>query len=140
MTEQQRMSKLNPSRYDLIAVGLRFNDREKLYDRINRRVDIMLENGLLNEAKETMTAESATAAQAIGHKELFPYLKGECSLDEAVENLKRETRRYAKRQITWFSRDERINWIDADDGNFEKIIEKFIKILEKYGKYDIIAK
>ena len=140
MTEQQRMSKLNPSRYDLIAVGLRFNDREKLYDRINRRVDIMLENGLLNEAKETMTAESATAAQAIGHKELFPYLKGECSLEEAVENLKRETRRYAKRQITWFSRDERINWIDADDGDFEKIIEKFIKILEKYGKCDIIAK
>ncbi|MBQ2419824.1 MAG: tRNA (adenosine(37)-N6)-dimethylallyltransferase MiaA, partial [Clostridia bacterium] len=122
------------------AVGLRFNDREKLYDRINRRVDIMLENGLLNEAKETMAAESATAAQAIGHKELFPYLKGECSLDEAVENLKRETRRYAKRQITWFSRDERINWIDADDGDFEKIIEKFIKILEKYGKCDIIAK
>ncbi len=140
MTEQQRVSKLNPSGYDLFAVGLRFNDREKLYDRINRRVDIMLENGLIDEAREAMTADSSTAAQAIGHKELFPYLKGECSFEDAVENLKRETRRYAKRQITWFSRDERINWIDADDGNFEKIIEKFTKLLEKYGKCDIIAK
>ncbi len=140
ITEWQRRSKQTPSQYDLLAVGLRYADRQRLYDRINRRVDIMLQNGLLEEAKSALATESATAAQAIGHKELFPYLRGECSLDEAVESLKRETRRYAKRQITWFSRDERINWLDADDSDLQNLTEKFLKLLEINGKYDIMAR
>ncbi len=139
MTEQQKRSRLTPSVYDLTAIGIRFEDRSKLYDRINRRVDIMLENGLVDEAKRTLDMNLSTAAQAIGHKELAPYINGECSLEEAAENLKRETRRYAKRQLTWFSRDERINWITADDLEKEKIIKKAIKILEINGKYGIMA-
>lgn len=139
MTEQLRRSRLTPSEYELTAIGIRFADRELLYDRINRRVDKMLESGLLSEAEKTLADKSATAAQAIGHKELIPYFKGECSLEEAAENLKRETRRYAKRQMTWFSRDKRIHWIDADGMDIKKITEKAIKILENYYKCDIIA-
>lgn len=139
MTEQQRRSRINPSEYDLTAIGIRFENRELLYERINRRVDIMLENGLLDEAKESMSDGLATSAQAIGHKELIPFLKGECTLDQAVESLKRETRRYAKRQMTWFNRDERIHWITADEADIKKLLENSIKILEINGKYGIIA-
>ena len=139
MTEQQRRSRKKPSEYDLTAIGIRFENREHLYERINKRVDIMLENGLVNEAKESLSDELATSAQAIGHKELIPFLKGECTLDEAVENLKRETRRYAKRQMTWFNRDVRINWITADGADLKKLLENSIKVLEKNGKYGIIA-
>lgn len=139
MTEQQRRSRKKPSEYDLTAIGIRFENREHLYERINKRVDIMLENGLLDEAKESLSDELATSAQAIGHKELIPFLKGECTLDEAVENLKRETRRYAKRQMTWFNRDVRINWITADGADLKKLLENSIKVLEKNGKYGIIA-
>lgn len=139
MTEQQRRSRANPSEYDLTAIGIRFENRELLYERINKRVDIMLENGLLDEAKESMSDGLATSAQAIGHKELIPFLKGECTLDEAVESLKRETRRYAKRQMTWFNRDERINWITADEADLKKLLENSIKVLEINGKCGIIA-
>lgn len=139
MTEQLRRSRLTPSEYVLTAIGIRFADRKLLYDRINRRVDKMLENGLLAEAEQTLANQSATATQAIGHKELIPYFSGKCSLEEAAENLKRETRRYAKRQMTWFFRDKRINWIDADGMDIKKITEKAIKILENDSKCDIIT-
>ena len=75
----------------------------------------MLERGLESEAREYLaTASSSTSAQAIGYKELRPYIDGDVSLSEAVENLKRATRRYAKRQLTWFRRNERINWLYID--------------------------
>ena len=80
--------------------------------------DFAAEKGLIEEAKAAFDrnlSHTSGAVQAIGHKELFPYFKGEIPLEECVENLKRATRRYAKRQITWFSRDERINWIYADE-------------------------
>ena len=85
-----------------------------MYDRINRRVDIMIENGLVDEAKKMLSLTATTAKQAIGHKELSPYLSGEISLDDATENIKRATRRYAKRQLTWFHRNEEINWFYND--------------------------
>lgn len=108
-------SKLKGDRYDCLWIGLTYSDREKLYDRINKRVDIMLENGLINEAETAYNSSAGnTSVQAIGHKEFFPYFKGEISLETAVENLKTETRHYAKRQITWFKRNEKINWIYAD--------------------------
>lgn len=128
-TEQNLLSKQNDSPYNPIMIGITYRDREKLYERINRRVDIMLKSGILNEAKRYLSLNPQKgAAQAIGHKELEPYLKGECELSEAVENLKRATRRYAKRQITWFSRDERIHWIYADET--DDIIKEAIKIIE----------
>ena len=91
-------------------------DRALLYERINKRVDIMLENGLEEEA-QTLYRECGSrelhSMQAIGYKQLIAYFEGECSYDEAVEAIKRETRRFAKRQIAWFKRDERIKWFDA---------------------------
>ncbi|MBR5472517.1 MAG: tRNA (adenosine(37)-N6)-dimethylallyltransferase MiaA [Clostridia bacterium] len=105
----------NESPYDACMIGITYCDREKLYERINARVDIMLENGLLEEAKTAFCKNlGGGAVQAIGHKEFFDYFKGEVSFDEAVENLKRSTRRYAKRQLTWFNKDTRINWIYKD--------------------------
>ncbi len=113
ITKQNELSKMEESPFDTLYIGITYSDREKLYERINKRVDIMLENGLLEEAANSLN-KGKTAKQAIGHKELIPYLNGEISLEEAVENLKRETRRYAKRQLTWFRRNENINWIYAD--------------------------
>ena len=108
----------NKSPYAACMIGITYRDREKLYDRINTRVDIMLQNGLLDEAKSAFCKNlGGGAVQAIGHKEFFDCFKGEITLDEAVENLKRSTRRYAKRQLTWFNKDTRINWIYIDETN-----------------------
>lgn len=115
MTEQIERSRRVPSPYEVTAIGLTFADRKNLYERINRRVDRMLERGLVDEAREFYAEKkSLTASAAIGYKELSPYLEGRMSLDAAVEKLKMETRRYAKRQLTWFKRDEYIHWIELD--------------------------
>lgn len=118
-----------PSKYKFIILGLTM-DREKLYDRINRRVDIMLENGLVDEVKglvELGYADSITSMQGIGYKEILSYLRGETTLEEAVEIIKRESRRYAKRQITWFKRINVINWLCIDNyGNTNNITEAAI--------------
>ncbi len=115
MSEQQRKSRLSPSPYNPLFIAPSL-PREILYTRINKRVDLMLEQGLLDEARWFLSLEKTdTAAQAIGYKELFPYLKGEKSLAECVEHLKQETRNYAKRQMTWFNREKRINWLDISD-------------------------
>jgi tRNA dimethylallyltransferase len=139
MSEQLARSKSALSEYEPVMIGIRFADRALLYDRINRRVDRMMESGLLEEARDAFErANGGTAFQAIGHKEFAPYFRGEISRDEAVESLKRETRRYAKRQMTWFLRDERINWIFADGKNQKNIEENAIKILEDNGFCDTI--
>lgn len=114
VTEQNELSRKGEEIIEPLLIGINYRDREKLYERINLRVDIMLKNGLLEEAK-TALRENGGAVQAIGHKELAGFLKGECTLNEAAEKLKRQTRRYAKRQLTWFNRDKRINWIYADE-------------------------
>lgn len=111
-TESDRISVKEPL-YDAEIIGLTM-DREKLYDRINRRVDKMLEEGLLEETKrliELGIKRDSTAMQAIGYKELLLYIDGKCTFEEAVEKLKMESRRYAKRQLTWFKRNEKINWV-----------------------------
>lgn len=115
ISQQDESSHMNESKYRWCLIGLNAQDRQYLYDRINLRVDMMLECGLLEEAKEFFDSEvSATAAQAIGYKELKPYFDGYISLDEAVEKLKMESRRYAKRQLTWFRRNADIHWLDID--------------------------
>lgn len=122
----------NESPYDAVMIGITYRDREKLYERINTRVDIMLQNGLLHEAKSAFQKNlGGGAVQAIGHKEFFEYFDGLVSLEEATENLKRATRRYAKRQLTWFNKDERINWIYKDET--EDATVQAIKII-KEGK------
>ena len=103
MSEHNRRSRREPSPFDAVVIVLDCRDRQRLYDRIDRRAEVMLDNGLLEEARRVLaTGEAATAVQAIGYKEFAPYLAGEISLEEALEGLKRTTRRYAKRQLTWF--------------------------------------
>lgn len=133
ITEQNKNSKNEESPYSAIKLGLNFEDRQKLYDRINKRVDLMVEAGLILEAKRVFNSElSFTSVKAIGYKELFPYLKGELPLEECIEKLKQETRRYAKRQITWFKRDKEINWLYPDKADsFEQLFEQAVQITDK---------
>ncbi|MBQ1452617.1 MAG: tRNA (adenosine(37)-N6)-dimethylallyltransferase MiaA [Ruminococcus sp.] len=133
ITEQNERSRLIPSPYKAIKIGLSFNDRQKLYDRIDLRVDLMLRQGLLEEAREVLSSPlSATSVKAIGYKELAPYINGEDTLDNCVEKLKRETRRSAKRQLTWFRRDKDINWLYADEyDSFAELFLAAVSIINK---------
>ena len=115
MAENAALSRRKESPYEACFLCLAFRDRQKLYDRINQRVDSMLEAGLVQEAKEVFASCGPTAVQAIGYKELQPYFRGTCSLEAAAESIKRETRRYAKRQLTWFRREETAQWLWVDD-------------------------
>ena len=115
LSEHQRLSKLSPSPFDACVIGLNFSQRDLLYSRIDKRVDLMFEDGLIEEAKEMFSKQlSGTASQAIAYKELFPYVRNEKDLEECKEFLKMQSRRYAKRQLTWFRRDKKINWITVD--------------------------
>ena len=113
-TEQEIESKKkeNPYNYIVFAINM---DREKLYERINKRVDIMIENGLVDEVKSLIKKydELPTAIQGLGYKEVVSYLKSEITYDEMLEKIKQETRRYAKRQLTWFRRNKEITWLDG---------------------------
>lgn len=133
-TEQNENSLLCDSPYDALYIGIGYKDRQKLYDRINKRVDLMLEAGLENEARQMLGKQGLTARQAIGHKELQPYIDGKITLDEAAENLKRETRRYAKRQLTWFRRNENINWLYADEMSKDELVKKAVELVRKHLK------
>ena len=116
MKETQEESRRLPSPYNSLLIGMNYRDRAVLYDRVNRRVDIMMEKGLLDELKMLLDMGfTGTARQAIGYKELMPYIEGAVPLDVCVDTLKQESRRYAKRQLTWFRRNEKINWIYGDD-------------------------
>ncbi len=107
ISAQKRKSREKGSMYDSLYICIDYQDRQKLYSRIEKRVDIMVQNGLLEEAEKFISlGEETTSKQAIGYKELKPYFNNECSLDEALDNLKKETRHYAKRQMTWFRRNE----------------------------------
>ena len=115
MTQHLADSRRNPSPYQVCMIGLNYQDRSVLYDRINRRVDEMMAQGLLEEARTLLQGEGGkTALQAIGYKELKPYFDGERSLEESVAFMKQATRRYAKRQLTWFRREEKIHWLYPD--------------------------
>lgn len=118
--------------YIVAAVYPFFNNREFLYSRINDRVDEMIKQGLVNETKnlyeQGIFKNSQTASQAIGYKELLPYIQGRAELDECIELLKMSTRRYAKRQNTWFSSKEYVNKIDMDGSDGIKTFENIVNI------------
>ena len=120
-------------KYDHRIVTLAFENRELLYRRIEKRVDQMVEDGLVDEIKRLMDEgifeRSLTAAQAIGYKELFPYLRGEATLESCIEELKMATRRYAKRQLTWFSGKDYAHKVFVDDGKELKSFEHIVNIL-----------
>ncbi len=128
--------------YDATVIGLRYHSRDLLYSRIDRRVDIMLKDGLYDEVvrlkNEGIFEQNATAAQAIGYKELLGALDGSTTLTEAVEQLKMATRHYAKRQMTWFSAKPYVRWIYADDeaGNLRDsrdVLDEAVRIVEQGG-------
>lgn len=103
--------KKNSRNFIPIIIGLEAN-RELMYDRINKRVDIMLENGLPEEARTLYPNKKLNALQTVGYRELFSYFDGEFTLDAAIEEIKKNTRRFAKRQMTWFKRTENVKWFD----------------------------
>ena len=118
MAQQREHSRRNPSPYRAFVLCLDFRDRQKLYARIDSRVEQMLQNGLEAEARrffEIYGSAGGTARQAIGCKEFWPYFEGCISFDEAVEAIRRETRRYAKRQLTWFRRMDQVHFLYMDE-------------------------
>lgn len=134
MSEHQRNSRPKESRYRSLKIGINYKDRAVLYDRVNRRVDLMMEQGLLEEAANVRNRARKTAVQAIGYKELEPYFLHQEPLDVCVERLKQETRRYAKRQITWFSRDPNILWVYPDTETPQEIFSKIKRAVENFIK------
>ena len=132
-SEYKKLNKGDDSQYNLCMIGLNYSDRQKLYDRINLRVSMMVENGMLEECRKVFENEElGTAYQAIGYKELIPYFQGKADLEECLDKIRLSSRRYAKRQLTWFRRDDRINWIYMDEfNNFNKIMEICKKVVAK---------
>lgn len=130
---QVERSKAKEPPYNPIIIGLNFRNRQVLYDRINKRVDYMATNGLVSEVESVLgSGISKTAAASIGYKEMIPFLKGECGLEDAIENVKKETRRYAKRQITWFKKNKKISWLYIDDySSFLDMISSASQIVKR---------
>lgn len=119
------------SPYSLCLIGLNM-DRAKLYERINLRVDIMLENGLVAEVEKLLQQgynKGMQSLKAIGYKEIIAYLEGELSYDQAVKLLKKNTRHFAKRQLTWFRRDPNIQWFNVDEMSYDELLEACIKAI-----------
>lgn len=110
--------------FEIVKIGLNL-PREELYERINKRVDQMMADGLLEEAKSLYPQRELNSLNTVGYKELFNYFDGSWDLDYAVNMIKQDSRRYAKKQMTWFRRDEEIHWISPSD------IEEAIKIIEE---------
>ncbi len=108
-----RTQKKKERPFNIVKIGLN-RDREELYQRINQRVDEMMENGLLDEVRGLYDKRSVNALNTVGYKELFDYLDGRWPLEEAVERIKGNTRRYARKQLTWFKRDENVKWFHPD--------------------------
>ncbi len=135
-SELDKRSVEGDSPYDALVIGLRFIDRQALYARINRRVDIMIEQGLEDETRRLIANgvfdSNGTAAQAIGYKELLGYINGEMTLPEAIDALKTASRRYAKRQMTWFGAKEYVHWIDVDEYNFENILNNAANLFNNF--------
>jgi tRNA dimethylallyltransferase len=118
----RKKSKLN-SPY--ILLGLQA-DREVIYDKINERVDVMVQNGLLEEAKELFRYQHLNALNTVGYKELFAHFEGKINLEDAVEEIKKNTRRFAKRQLTWYRKNEEVQWL-----NYDLTEDEFIETVEK---------
>ncbi len=134
MTQQIKNSRLVPSEYNVCYIVLDTENREYLYERINRRVDMMISAGLLHEAEQYRFSCGKTSAQAIGYKELEPYFNNEKSLEEAVESLKQSTRRYAKRQMTWFRRNDTAKRIYIENyASLKEMADEAMIIIEKSG-------
>ncbi len=138
MSKHQEESRKEPSPYQTTIIGLTM-DRKRLYERINKRVDIMIEQGLIEEVQRLLEmgyTSELTSMKGLGYKEIIDYLEGKTSYEDAIEILKRDTRRYAKRQLTWFSRNKEIYWIDLDEvKNQEDLLTKCRKHIKEKDIY-----
>ena len=137
ISEHNDEQRENTSPYDFHYFVLNM-DRNVLYDRINSRVDIMMEKGLVKEVKGLLDMgfeRGLTSMQGIGYREIISYLYGECTLEQAVENIKQNTRHFAKRQLTWFRREKSVDWIVYEDFEWDrgKMLEYMIKSLQTGG-------
>lgn len=133
ITEQAKLDRQREGDYSVIMFALNW-EREVLYDRINRRVDEMVRQGLIEEVEMLLKnglTEGTTAMQALGYKEIVQALKGSITMEEAIDAIKQGSRHYAKRQLTWFRRDERVQWIDAADKTLDQIVDEMIGRIEK---------
>ena len=128
ITEHNRRTQAIPPRYNPLWLGLDFAERSELYRRIDLRVDIMLQQGLVEEIKDLLASgipEKCTAMQAIGYKEFVAALNGEGTIEEAAEEVRKASRHYAKRQLTWFRRNKNIRWLTREAGEGpEEILQK----------------
>ena len=135
MTEHNRRTQEIPPRYNPLWIGLDFAERSELYRRIDLRVGIMLEMGLIQEIKDLLASgipEKCTAMQAIGYKEFVAALKGECTVEEAAEQVRMFSRRYAKRQLTWLRRNQNIHWLTRQTGQgSDEILEKARQLIRE---------
>ncbi|GMT45821.1 MAG: tRNA dimethylallyltransferase 1 [bacterium] len=120
-----RLNKPQKRDFNILKIGLDL-PREQLFARINRRTEIMLSNGWLEEARSALPFRHKNALNTVGYKELFAYLDGELTLEEAVDKIKTNTRRYAKRQLTWFKKDKEIHWFSPEDEEIRQFVEEFL--------------
>ena len=135
ITEHNRRTREKPPRYEPLWIGLDFTERSELYRRINLRVDIMLEMGLIDEIKDLLASgipPKCTAMQAIGYKEFVAALSGECTIEEAADQVRMFSRRYGKRQLTWFRRNKNIHWLIRDaHQSSDEILEKARQVIRE---------
>ncbi len=120
-----RTNKKKERSFDIIKIGLR-RDRKELYERINKRVDEMIQNGLIDEVKNVMSYRYTNALNTVGYKEIFQYLDGNWSLEQAIEKIKQNTRIYSRKQMTWYKKDTEIHWFHPDN---DKEIKKFLELV-----------
>lgn len=120
-----------PRPFNIIKIGL-LRDREELYSRINQRVDLMMEQGLLEEARKYYPFKHLNSLNTVGYKELFKYFDGEWALDFAVEKIKQNSRIYSRKQMTWFKRDEEINWINLTTTSEKEALEHIKRIIANH--------
>jgi tRNA dimethylallyltransferase len=135
--ERLNQSRTACSPYEVCMLGIDFEDRKMLYDRINSRVDMMISKGLVDEARIAFERRQArsTSAQAIGHKELFPAFEGTEGLESCIENLKMKTRNYSKRQMTWFRKNVYIKWLFMNENSrYVHVFEKTVAVLNDFVK------
>ncbi|MBQ1966126.1 MAG: tRNA (adenosine(37)-N6)-dimethylallyltransferase MiaA [Clostridia bacterium] len=132
-TEQNRKAMETESPYEFLCFGLTADDRAFLYERIDRRVLEMMDGGLLEEVQSLDLQNcSRTARQAIGYRQFEDYFNGEGTLEDAVARIQKESRNYAKRQLTWFRRDKRIHWFSVDTVNFDNILNYCCECIAKH--------
>lgn len=138
ITEHNRETQAKPKKYQPLWIGLDYVNRSALYDRINRRVDMMLEAGLLSEVERLLDSgipATATSMQAIGYKELVAHLRGEATVQEARDAIALSSRRYAKRQRTWFRRNSEVNWLTLpDEPDFDEVFSQSLRLLTDSDK------